>query len=208
MSSKVERKLAAVMFTDIAGYTNLMATDEEKSLSLLHSKRDIIKPLIEKYNGIYVKGTGDGTLSYFESAYEASKCAKTFQESIYDNNDLNVRVGIHIGDIVLEEEDVYGDGVNVAARLESMAPPGGICVSNTVYDELRNKKEFDTYRLWHNHYAMAKKGIVGEAMLYNNNNCAISKFWSFSYFTYREIMKFYGKVLTFILRASNFILHH
>ena len=143
MVSTVKRQSAAVMFTDIAGYTSIMASDEEKALSLLKEKRKVLKPLIDKHDGIYVKGTGDGTLSYFDSAYKASKCAKLFQESIYDNKNMNVRVGIHVGDIVLDDGDVYGDGVNVASRLESMSPIGGICVSNTVYDELRNKKDFD-----------------------------------------------------------------
>jgi class 3 adenylate cyclase/TolB-like protein len=147
MPSTVKRQSAAVMFTDIAGYTSIMASDEEKALSLLQDKRKILKPLIKKNDGVYVKGTGDGTLSYFDSAYKASKCAKLFQESIYDNKNMNVRVGIHVGDIVLDDGDVYGDGVNVASRLESMSPVGGICVSNTVYDELRNKKEFDGVEL-------------------------------------------------------------
>jgi len=147
MPSTVKRQSAAVMFTDIAGYTSIMASDEEKALSLLQDKRKILKPLIKKHDGVYVKGTGDGTLSYFDSAYKASKCAKLFQESIYDNENMNVRVGIHVGDIVLNDGDVYGDGVNVASRLESMSPVGGICVSNTVYDELRNKKDFDGVEL-------------------------------------------------------------
>ena len=147
MPSTVKRQSAAVMFTDIAGYTSIMASDEEKALCLLQDKRKILKPLIKQHDGIYVKGTGDGTLSYFDSAYKASKCAKLFQESIYDNKNMNVRVGIHVGDIVLDDGDVYGDGVNVASRLESMSPVGGICVSNTVYDELRNKKEFDGVEL-------------------------------------------------------------
>ena len=131
------------MFTDIAGSADIMAQDEAKALLLLQEKRTILRPLIAKHDGTYVKGTGDGSLSYFDSAYKASQCAKLFQESIFDNPDLNVRVGIHVGDIVFDEGDVYGDGVNVASRLESMAPVGGIIVSNTVYDELRNKKEFD-----------------------------------------------------------------
>ena len=147
MSSTIKRQSAAVMFTDIAGYTSIMASDEEKALSLLQDKRKIHKPLIKQHDGVYVKGTGDGTLSYFDSAYNASKCAKLFQESIYDNKNMNVRVGIHVGDIVLDDGDVYGDGVNVASRLESMSPVGGICVSNTVYDELRNKKDFDGVEL-------------------------------------------------------------
>ena len=147
MPTTVKRQSAAVMFTDIAGYTSIMASDEEKALSLLQEKRQVLKPLIDKHDGVYVKGTGDGMLSYFDSAYNASKCAKLFQESIYDNKNMNVRVGIHVGDIVLDDGDVYGDGVNVASRLETMSPVGGICVSNTVYDELRNKKDFDGVEL-------------------------------------------------------------
>ena len=88
--SNIKRKSAAGMFTDIAGYTNIMAKDESKALSLLQDKRKIIKPLIEEYEGIYVKGTGDGTLSYFDSAYKASMCAKTFQGNIYDNDNIDV----------------------------------------------------------------------------------------------------------------------
>ena len=143
MSAIPDRKSAAVMFTDIVKATDMMAKDEEKALALLKEKRTILQPIIEKHDGIYVKGTGDGSLSYFDSPYKASLCAQIFQQNIYDRNDLNVRVGIHVGDIVFDEGDVYGDGVNVAKRLESMAPDGGICVSNSVYDELRNKKEFD-----------------------------------------------------------------
>ena len=85
----IQRQSAAIMFTDIAGYTDIMANDEEIALSLLQEKRSVLKPLIKKYNGVYVKGTGDGTLSYFDSAYKASKCAKLFQESIYDKKYLS-----------------------------------------------------------------------------------------------------------------------
>ena len=135
MASTVKRQSAAVMFTDIAGYTSIMASDEEKTLSLSQDKRKILKPLIKQHDGIYIKGTGDGTLSYFNSAYKASKCAKLSQKSIYDNDSMNVRAGIHVGDIVLDDGDLYGDGVNVASRLESISPVGGICISNTVHDE-------------------------------------------------------------------------
>ena len=131
------------MFTDIAGYTEAMSKSEQKALEMLRRKRKIIRPLIDEHKGVYVKEIGDGTLSYFESGYDASKCAVQLQKDLKDDRELNLRVGIHIGDIIFEDEDVYGEGVNVASRLESMAPVGGVFVSNHVYDELINKEEFE-----------------------------------------------------------------
>ena len=90
----IERKLAAIMFTDIAGYTAQMSKDEAVAISLLNKKESVLKPLIAKHNGTYVKSTGDGSLSHFNSAVDAATCAKRFQESIYDDKDLNVRVGV------------------------------------------------------------------------------------------------------------------
>ena len=143
----IERKLAAIMFTDIAGYTASMSKSESKSLDLLEKKRSILKPLIKEYNGTFVKEIGDGTLSYFESAVNASTCAVKLQEHTYDDDDMNIRAGIHIGDIVFKDDDVFGDGVNIAARLESIAPQGGVCVSKNVYDELLNQDDFDGVEL-------------------------------------------------------------
>ena len=140
--SKLERKTKAIMFTDIAGYTQAMSESEQKALEMLRKKRTIIKTLIDNHNGKYVKEIGDGTLSYFESGYNASSCAKELQKQVKSEN-LDVRVGIHIGDIVFDNNDVYGDGVNVASRLESLAPAGGVLISKNVYDELLNKDDFD-----------------------------------------------------------------
>ena len=142
----IERKLAAIMFTDIAGYTASMSKSESKSLDLLEKKRSILKPLIKEYNGTFVKEIGDGTLSYFESAVNAATCAVKLQEQTYDD-DMNIRVGIHIGDIVFKDGDVFGDGVNIASRLENIAPQGGVCVSKNVYDELLNQDDFDGVEL-------------------------------------------------------------
>ena len=137
------RKLAAIMFTDIAGYTESMSYDESQAITAVKKKRSIIQPLIKEHNGIFVKEIGDGTLSYFSSAIDASTCAVKLQELTYDEEHLNIRVGLHIGDIVFDGQDVFGEGVNIASRLESLSPVGGVCVSKTVYDELENKKEFN-----------------------------------------------------------------
>ena len=145
-SDRPTRKLAAIMFTDIAGFTQSMSKSESVTLDLLEQKRSIIKPLLDEHEGTFVKEIGDGTLSYFDSAINASTCAVKLQEKTYDT-DINIRVGIHIGDIVFKGDDVFGDGVNVAARLESIAPSGGVCVSKSVYDELLNKDKFDGIEL-------------------------------------------------------------
>jgi class 3 adenylate cyclase len=142
----IERKSAAIMFTDIAGYTEAMSESEQKALDMLRRKRYILKPLIKNHQGTYVKEIGDGTLSYFESGYNASACAKEFQKEIH-KDELNIRIGIHIGDIVFKDGDVFGGGVNVASRLESIAPAGGVCVSKSVYDELSNQDNFDGVEL-------------------------------------------------------------
>jgi len=139
----VERKLAAIMFTDIAGYTEQMSKDEAIAISLLNKKDSVLKPLIKEHNGTYVKSTGDGSLSYFNSAVDATMCAKRLQESIYDDKDLNVRVGVHLGDTIFEGGDIRGEGVNIASRLESMAVEGGVFISKEVQDQLINQKEFD-----------------------------------------------------------------
>ena len=136
MEQTIERKLAAIMFTDIAGYTAQMSKDEARAMELLKEKESILKPLLEEYKGTFVKSIGDGTLSYFESAINAASCAVRLQELTYDQEDLNIRAGIHIGDIVFKDDDVFGDGVNIASRLESMSPAGGVLVSKNVYDEL------------------------------------------------------------------------
>ena len=143
MNQPIERKLAAIMFTDIAGYTKQMSQDESAAISLLNKKESVLKPLIAQHNGTYVKSTGDGSLSHFNSAVDAAMCAKKLQEAIYDDKDLNVRVGVHLGDTIFEKGDIRGDGVNIASRLESMAIEGGVFVSKEVHDQLANQKEFE-----------------------------------------------------------------
>ena len=138
-----QRKLAAVMFTDIIGYTALMSKDEQKALALLKKNRDLQKSLAKKHNGEFLKEMGDGTLLCFQSALDAVRCAIEIQNAVQDEPDLNLRIGIHLGDIIFKEGDVFGDGVNVASRIEALAEAGGICISEEVYRSVRNQPDID-----------------------------------------------------------------
>ena len=109
----------------------------------LEEKQSKFKPLVKEHNGSLIKEMGDGTLSQYPSAIDASKCSVELQKLIKDNDKLNVRVGIHLGDTLFKDGDVFGDGVNIAARLESMSPAGGILVSKNVYDELLSRQGFE-----------------------------------------------------------------
>lgn len=141
------RKLAAVMFTDIAGYTTLMSKDEQKAMTLLKKNRELQKSLTKKHNGEFLKEMGDGTLLCFQSALDAVKCAIEIQESVKDDTDLNLRIGIHLGDIVFKDGDIYGDGVNIASRIEALADVGGICFSEQIFMQIKNKSEINAVYL-------------------------------------------------------------
>ena len=136
-----QRKLAAVMFTDIIGYTTLMSKDEKKALALLEKNRELQQSLAKKHNGEFLKEMGDGTLLCFQSALDAVRCAMAIQESVKDDPKLNLRIGIHLGDIVFKKGDVFGDGVNVASRIEALAEAGGILVSGQVYKTVHNQPD-------------------------------------------------------------------
>ena len=149
---RVERKLSAILAADAAGYSRLMHNDEEATHAKLTTLlTEAVAPAIAEHGGRIVKNTGDGFLAEFPSAVEAVRAAMQFQTRI---NDLTIgdveeriafRVGINIGDVIVEPHDIFGDGVNIAARLESIAEPGGICISSSAYDHGRGKVgvEFD-----------------------------------------------------------------
>ncbi len=138
------RHLAAIMFTDISGYTALMGRDERRAMELLHTNRLIQKPLIEKYNGTWVKEMGDGTLAQFDSAYNATKCAIEIQQNAKKELKAQLRIGLHLGEITMENDDIFGDGVNVASRIESIADPGGIYISEAIQQALHNRTDIRT----------------------------------------------------------------
>jgi len=131
------------MFTDMAGYTALMQKDEQKARELIERQRETVTPLVNEYGGKVLQYVGDGTFCSFESAIESVNCAIEIQKALIDQEEISLRIGIHVGDVVLKGEEVYGDGVNVASRLEPLADPGGICISGRVYDDIRNQRDLD-----------------------------------------------------------------
>jgi len=142
--STEERRLAAIVFTDICGFTELMGRDETKAMALLDQQRALLKPIISNFNGEWLKEIGDGVLISFPSAVKAVTCSLEIQRILAHNSDLTLRIGIHIGDVIKKDGDVFGDGVNIASRLEPLAEPGGICVSERVHEDIKNKPDIST----------------------------------------------------------------
>src|SRR5262245_4674398 len=147
MKQPVERRLAAILAADVAGYTRLMGADEEGTLDRLKAHRlELIDPKIREHRGRIVKTTGDGMLVEFSSVVDATRYAVEVQRGMHGRNaeipwDKRIvfRVGINLGDAIIDGDDIYGDGVNIAARLEALAEPGGICISRMVRDQIRDK---------------------------------------------------------------------
>ncbi len=144
---RVQRRLAAILVADVAGFSRLMETDEEGTLVTLTSHRtDLIDPCVAKHRGRIVKTTGDGFLAEFASVVEAVHCAEAIQRGMKQRNSANspkhrieFRIGINLGDVIVQDDDIFGDGVNVAARLEGLAEPGGVCVSDMVHQGIGSK---------------------------------------------------------------------
>src|SRR5262250_2769882 len=146
--SRTARRLAAILAADVVGYSRLMGIDEEGTLAALKAhRRELIDPLIAQHQGRIVKTTGDGVLIEFASVVDAVRCAVVVQQGMMDRNAnlpesrrrIAFRVGINVGDVIVDEGDIFGDGVNVAARLEALAEPGQICVSATVREHVGDK---------------------------------------------------------------------
>src|SRR5262245_60453420 len=136
-----QRRLAAILVADVVGYSKLIGSDEVGTLAQLHALRtEVIEPQITKHAGRLFKSVGDGFLIEFASAVQAVSCAKAIQEA-NDQGRLPLRIGIHVGDVVVQGDDLLGDGVNVAARVEGIAEPGGIAITRAVHDQVRVKMD-------------------------------------------------------------------
>src|SRR5437016_1163478 len=144
------RRLAAILAADVAGYSRLMGADEEGTLERLKAlRREFVDPKIAEHHGRIVKTTGDGMLVEFVSVVDAVRCATEVQLAIAERNTgvggdsrIELRIGINLGDVIVEGDDLYGDGVNIAARIEALADPGGVFVSNAVHDHVRDRLPF------------------------------------------------------------------
>ena len=139
------RQLAAIMFTDIVGFTALMGDDEQKTFEILNKNRQIHKPIISEFNGRWIKELGDGVMASFNTVSEAVNAAIKIQEVCNDANEFQLRIGIHLGEVVFENDDVFGDGVNIAARIQTTAKPGCIFISESVNNNISNRKDIKTH---------------------------------------------------------------
>src|SRR6266849_7948621 len=143
--ARVERRLAAILAADVAGYSRLMGADEVGTLAALKAhRREIVDPAIAAHKGRIVKTTGDGMLVEFASAVDAVTCAMLVQSNMAKRNEtvepkICFRIGINVGDIIIEGDDIFGDGVNIAARIEHECEPGSVCLSGSAFEQVRGK---------------------------------------------------------------------
>ncbi len=144
------RRLAAILAADVVGYSRMMGEDEAGTLSALKAcRRELFDPMVQRFRGRIFKVIGDGILAEFPSIVDAVRCAVDIQSSMLNrafgasSKAITFRMGINIGDVIADGDDLYGDGVNIAARLETLSQPGGLCISGPVFDQIKNKLQLD-----------------------------------------------------------------
>ena len=170
------RQLAAIMFTDVVGYTAMMGVDEAKAFELLRKNRELQKPIIAEFGGKWIKELGDGVLASFSAVSNAVKAAIRIQEECTRMKAFELRIGIHLGEVVFENDDIFGDAVNIASRLQSLAPPSGIFVSESVQRDIANKTNIRTEFFGVEHLKNVKEPIqVYRIMLSNGSDNEVSQ---------------------------------
>ena len=147
--NKIDRKIAVIFVTDVVGFSKLMEKNEDQTLKSFRSCREILDNLFKEHGGRIFNTAGDSVLAEFQSAVSAVVCASEFQKLISERNsnvsedsEMHFRIGINMGDVIVEGDNLYGDGVNVAARLEALSQPGGVCLSKSIHDFVNQKTEF------------------------------------------------------------------
>lgn len=138
-----DRQLASILFTNIVGFTRMMGEDEDKTLLVLDRNRAIQKKLVRKHRGKWMKEMGDGAIAVFYTASEAINCAIAIQKEVNEREDFKLSMGVHVSEILFTEKDIFGDGVNVASRIASMARANEICFSNIVFQNIRNREDLE-----------------------------------------------------------------
>ena len=164
MSTKkiISKKLKAIVFTDIVDFTQLSSDNEDYAIELIDKQREILKPVVFKYRGEWLKEIGDGILISFDSSLDAVKCSIEIQKKLYKITDLNLRIGIHQGDIFIKDNDVYGDDVNIASRVEGFSPNGGVAISDKINKDISGVSEIKTSFIGFKKL----KGVMQETKIY------------------------------------------
>ena len=174
------RRLAAILAADVVGYSRLMQQDEADTLAVLKSRRaEILQPLVAEHHGRVVKLMGDGVLVEFASAVDAVECAVQLQAGMEaanadlpEDRRIRLRIGINLGDVIVEGSDLYGDGVNIAARLEAFADPGSVIVSRTVFNHVRGKVKLGFEDLGEKHLKNITEPLPGATRCRSDSNAA------------------------------------
>ena len=156
------KKLKAIVFTDVVNFTQLSSENEEYALELIDKQRNILKPIVSKYRGEWLKEIGDGVLICFDSSLDAVQCSIEIQKSLLKIVDLNIRVGIHQGDIFIKDSDVYGDDVNIASRVEGFSPSGGVAISDKINKDISGVSKIKTSFIGFRKL----KGVMQETKIY------------------------------------------
>ena len=177
MAPRTERKLAAILAADVVGYSRLVGDDEAGTIARVKAlRKECIEPLVAEYRGRVVKLMGDGALVEFASAVDAVECAVAIQKGVaereageHEDRRIAFRIGINVGDIILEDGDIYGDGVNVAARLEGVAETGGICLSRQALDQVEGKLDLNYKPLGHQNLKNIAKPVEAYAISFHRS---------------------------------------